>query len=204
MNFTKSESLSKLAPALVKFQGEMKAVEKNAINPFFKSKYLDLAGVWEAIRDPLSKNGLSIVQIPAGDTLVTMLLHISGEYISGEQRLAPKNHDPQSIGSAISYARRYGISAVLGVVADEDDDGNAATKPVTHQQQKSTPALTVLGDDDAKRYEADKRKFLFDTLKKRGVEEELYEVIAVAMKGKTTKDLDRVVDEVRKKISLPT
>lgn len=135
-----SESIAKLAEALAKAQGEMKAAFKNRENPFFKSKFADLESVWDACREPLSKNGLSVSQptrIDANGKLIlsTMLLHSSGEWISSELPINPVKNDPQGIGSAISYMKRFGLSAVVGVATSdvektdethEDDDGESA------------------------------------------------------------------------------
>lgn len=121
-----------IAAALAKTQGEIKAAIKDSTNPHFKSKYADLTAVWEACRGPLSKNGLAIVQTTEFDAsdvwLVTTLLHTSGESISGRYPLRPVKNDPQGYGSALTYARRYTIAALVGVVADEDDDGNRASR----------------------------------------------------------------------------
>ena len=139
----KSESIIELAKALSNLQGKMVAVKKDAINPFYKSKYATLDTIWEAIRKPLSENGLSIVQTMnlVGDKsiLETTLYHISGEWISGTQLVNPVKDDPQSLGSAISYARRYSLSAILGIVTDEDDDANIATKPEAKPKTKEEP-----------------------------------------------------------------
>jgi hypothetical protein len=114
----------------------MKHAIKDADNPFFRSKYADLASVVEASRPSLIANGLSVVQCTEGDVLWTMLLHESGEWIKGSIVLKPmrqvkdtgwvESHDPQSYGSCITYARRYAMAAITGV-ATEDDDGNAAS-----------------------------------------------------------------------------
>jgi len=147
----KSETISELAKALSNFQGKMTAVKKDATNPFYKSKYATLDTIWETIRKPLSESGLSIAQTMNvfGDKslLETTLYHNSGEWISGTQLVNPIKDDPQSLGSAISYARRYSLSALLGIVADEDDDANVATKlepvkPTTKPSEKITTALT--------------------------------------------------------------
>ena len=139
----KSESITNLVKALTTFQGKMTAVKKDATNPFYKSKYATLDTIWETIRKPLSENGLSIVQtmnlIEGNSVLETTLYHTSGEWISGTQLVNPVKDDPQSLGSAISYARRYSLSALLGVVSDEDDDANIATKQETKQEAKVPP-----------------------------------------------------------------
>lgn len=138
-----SEKINELATALGKAQGEMKGASKDSANPFFKSKYADLASVWEAIRAPFSKNGLAISQVTSEDekglVLTTLLLHSSGEWISGEIRINPVDQKPQTLGSAISYMRRYALSAMAGVYA-EDDDGNLASgKMVPPMGQKPDP-----------------------------------------------------------------
>ncbi len=134
----KSESIKELATALAKAQGQMTAAKKDAANPFFKSKYADLAAVVEAVKGPLSANGLSYCQFVDTDEqglwIETILMHSSGEWLSGRLRMpVAKQNDPQALGSAITYGRRYGLQAATGVPAD-DDDGNAATgKPGVHR-----------------------------------------------------------------------
>jgi hypothetical protein len=132
-----SPTIAELAKALCKFQGSLKNPVKDSTNPFFKSKYATLDAVWEAIRTSLCENGLSVVQSfdPELDTdiglvqLTTTLLHNSGEWISGTLTMKPVKNDPQGMGSAITYARRYALAALVGVAPEEDDDGNAASQP---------------------------------------------------------------------------
>lgn len=137
----KSESIANLAKALSAAQGSIKAALKDSSNPFFKSKYADLTAVWESCRPVLSANGLAITQSTAfvGELLVleTMLMHLSGEWVSSVYPINPAKNDPQGVGSAITYARRYSLSALVGVVADEDDDGNAASKPAVTPPKKA-------------------------------------------------------------------
>ena len=127
-----SEQIGKLTEALSKAQGEIKAAVKDSSNPFFKSSYADLASVWDACRKPLSSNGLAVVQTTEltekGIILVTMLAHSSGEWMSGTLPVRPVKDDPQGMGSAITYMRRYALAAIAGVAPEEhDDDGNAAS-----------------------------------------------------------------------------
>jgi len=128
----KSESIAGLAAALAAAQGVMKGALKDSANPFFKSRYADLASVVEAIRAAFSANGLSYIQTvePSDKDEVrveTTLLHASGEWIScGILSLPVSKIDAQGYGSALTYARRYSLSAAVGV-APEDDDGNAAS-----------------------------------------------------------------------------
>lgn len=125
----KSESIKELAAALAKAQGEIRGAAKDAQNPHFKNNYATLDSVWEAIRGPLSKNGLSVVQLLSsseGDVKVeTILMHSSGEFVSEVLAIPATKQDAQGFGSAITYGRRYGLQAVAGV-APSDDDGNAA------------------------------------------------------------------------------
>lgn len=129
----KSDSIKELATALAKAQGEIKGAVKDSANPFFKSKYADLSSVVEAIRAAFSKHGLAYSQCvePSDKDEVrveTVILHASGEWLScGVLALPVSKADAQGFGSAITYARRYGLSAAVGV-APEDDDGNAAAK----------------------------------------------------------------------------
>ncbi len=128
----KSDSIAALAAALAKAQGSMKGAVKDSANPFFKSKYADLASVVEAIRAAFSANGLSYIQTvePSDKDEVrveTTIMHSSGEWIScGVLSLPVSKADAQGYGSALTYARRYSLSAAVGV-APEDDDGNAAS-----------------------------------------------------------------------------
>jgi len=138
-----SESIKELSTALSKAQAEIKGAEKDADNPFFNSSYATLDSVWQACRAALTKQGLSVAQGAEGDgdtvKVVTRLMHSSGEWIESELTVKPmkmksdrtdteKVVTPQSLGSALTYARRYSLAAMVGV-APEDDDGNAASQP---------------------------------------------------------------------------
>lgn len=134
-----SPELDKIAVALNKAQAVMEPAVKDASNPFFKSKYADLGSVWDAARKPLTDNGLSVVQLPGFEngvtTLTTMLLHISGQWIAEKAGAPIAKADAQSVGSAISYLRRYSLAAAVGITA-EDDDGQAASQ----SRQSKAPA----------------------------------------------------------------
>ena len=130
MKIIMSPSIAALAGALSKAQGQFEHAKKDADNPFFKSKYADLASVIDAARPHLAANKLAVIQptkrTSEGLLLVTLLTHESGEYIGGEYPIKPTKDDPQGMGSALTYARRYAFSAITGI-ASEDDDGNAAS-----------------------------------------------------------------------------
>ena len=123
---SQSESIGNLATALSAAQGKITGALKDSENPFFKSKYADLASVWDACRTALSENGLAVIQTTtAEDTLRTILVHKSGEWIEGYLKIKAKDESPQAQGSGLTYARRYALAAIVGI-AQVDDDANAA------------------------------------------------------------------------------
>ncbi len=127
----KSEQIQELAIAFAKAQGELKPAHKNSDNPYHKSKYADLADIWEPAREVLSKHGLSVSQLPEfiegrGWVLVNLLLHSSGQWIASELPLKPAKDDNQGFGATLTYMRRYGIGPLVGIVVDDDDDGETA------------------------------------------------------------------------------
>jgi hypothetical protein len=127
-----SESIGSLAKALAAAQGEIGNAGRNAKNPHFKSTYADLAEIINTVRPVLARHGLAVAQFPGyADGLVTVetiLTHASGEWLSGTSAAPATKSDPQGVGSAITYLRRYSLAAVCGI-AQEDDDANAASRP---------------------------------------------------------------------------
>lgn len=125
----RSEQIGELAAALAKAQGEMENAPKISDNPFFKSKYADLAGILNMVRPALSKNGIAVAQHPSFDggtvSVQTILLHSSGQWMSSTIAAPVAKSDAQGIGSATTYCRRYALAAIAGI-AQEDDDGNSA------------------------------------------------------------------------------
>lgn len=138
----RSEQINELATALAKAQGQMKPASFDKVNPHFKSKFASLASCWESVREPLRGNGLSLTQAPVQRlsemVLVSTLMHSSGQWVSCEMPLTGAT--PQQLGSALSYARRYSMSALLGIVSDDDDDGEA-----TADRNKVTPIKPAAG-----------------------------------------------------------
>lgn len=134
---TRSSDLKELFTALAKAQSEMEIAGKRSKNPFFKSKYADLAEIVRASRVYLSKYGLSVIQqiLPNNDghsILHTILAHSSGEWISSQMKIVPQKSDIQALGSYITFLRRYSYAALVGIVtSDDDDDGEMA---VSHEQ----------------------------------------------------------------------
>ncbi len=140
------ETLSKLIPALIKAQKEFEPLIKSSTNPFFKSKYADLEACWDSVKIALHKNGLTIYStthvVDGRNVLDTFLVHESGESIHSEYLITPVKNDPQSEGSALTYARRYSLSALLTLCPENDDDGNSATrklKPKSEPVNLATP-----------------------------------------------------------------
>lgn len=138
-----SETIGALAAALAKAQGAMKPAVMDRDN-YFKMKYATLTSLWESARAALSANGLSVTQTTDFDAhgepvLITTLLHSSGEWIGGVYPIKAKDNSAQALGGAITYARRYALGAMLGLTADEDDDGNIAQNGTQHKPEAPKP-----------------------------------------------------------------
>lgn len=136
-----SSSVTKIAPALVAAWENIGAATKDAKNPFFKSSYATLGEVMEVVKQALLDQGVAVLQPVVGDEtgdyVETVLLHTTGEWISGRMRMACKPNDPQALGSACSYARRYSLQSICFVPAIDDDGEKAMgrkTDPNTELQ----------------------------------------------------------------------
>jgi len=167
----KSESIGTLAAALSKAQGKYKPVVRNCTNPFFKSHYADLAAIFDATREALMTNELSVIQTnEISDNgklvVVTTLMHSSGEWISGTLSMKPVKEDPQGQGSCLTYIRRYAMQQILGVASEDEDDGNIASQGGKEIDKKPINAAT--GDVISE----PQRKRLFAISKKAGISEE--------------------------------
>ena len=141
----RSESIAKISAALVKSQAEMSNAKKGASNPFFKSKYADLNSIREAALPVLNSHGITVIQptcvVDGINYVETILLHESGEYISSlTQIVVDKVTDAQKHGSGLSYARRYALQSIVCLGA-EDDDANAAVKPIANLDEEKNKAL---------------------------------------------------------------
>lgn len=147
----KSDQINELAVALAKVQAAVPPAIKDKANPAFKgTKYADLGAIWDACRALLSVNGLSVVQMPAPAeagyaALETILLHTSGQYISNYAHVRLARDDAQGAGSAYTYLRRYSLAAFIGIVADEDDDGNAASQRLAQPRAAELQPATQNG-----------------------------------------------------------
>lgn len=137
-----SEQINEIAKALSMAQSEMKSAKKDAKNPFFKSDYATLESVSEACLPALNKQAIAVTQLTNvsqdGLTqLITLLIHSSGQWISSTYPVHPTKNDPQALGSALTYARRYSLAAIAGVVTS-DDDGESAMDRDNKPQEKIT------------------------------------------------------------------
>jgi hypothetical protein len=135
-----SETISKIAPALLKAQRAITFAVKDAKNPHFKSTYADLGSVIDSCKPALNEAGIAFMQMPAPSdpgtiALTTRLIHESGEWIESTATCPLPKNDPQGYGSANTYLRRYALAAAVGLYQD-DDDGNAARRPEQTQQPK--------------------------------------------------------------------
>jgi hypothetical protein len=143
----RSVTIGKLAMALCSAQGEITNPVKNKQNRHFENWYADLGEVLKAVLPTFTKNKLSLLQLPCeldGEAaMTTLLMHESGEWIESVTKIRPTKNDPQSVGSAQSYARRYALQALACVAADDDDDGNAASRPAA--QHAPAKAATKTG-----------------------------------------------------------
>lgn len=154
-----SDQLNELFTALAKAQGEIEFAAADKTNPFFKSKYADMASLMRVAREPLSKNGLSIIQRVLTNTanqmyLLTRLCHASGQWIEGKMLINPPKNDVQSIGSYMTYLKRYNWSATVGVTVGEedkenDDDGEAAMP--RNQKKEDQAKVVAFLEDKAKK-----------------------------------------------------
>lgn len=150
---TTSEQINELAVALAKAQAAMKNATLNKVNPHFKSKYADLAGIRDAVVPVLAAHGIAVVQtLDAASEgvaycVLTRLIHSSGQWIESLCPI-PSVPDMQKMGSAITYARRYSLSAICGISADEDDDGNEAARPTSSEQRPVSRLKVPAGYED--------------------------------------------------------
>ena len=181
----KSETINELAAALSKAQAKLSHVKKDKTARIrmkaggeYTYTYADLGSTWDAGRAALTDNDLSVSQLPSFDSgwlmLDTILMHASGQYISSQMRTRADEMDVKSIGSAITYLRRYAFAAIVGLVADEDDDGSAPNPPTSGTQAAAQPQA-----ERAPGKASDKQiKMLFAIWKNGGYEGKLSEWIA--------------------------
>ena len=199
---TRSSSIGALAAALGKAQAQIVAAAKDRENPFFHSRYATLGSCWDACRGPLTSNGLAVLQPVKADgarvTVTTLLAHSSGEWIQESLTLTALKNDPQSVGSAVTYGRRYGLAAMVGIAADDDDGQAASTHPEPAAPARKRPAPKNL-DEAAIGLTEPQRKKLFALAKDAGLtsKEKLYELFpegVVSTKQLTREQFDNLIE----------
>lgn len=142
-----NHALDKILPAILAVQSAAPTVSKGTDNPFFKTKYADLADIWEAIKESMAANNLIVTHLmeprDGREYLTTRIYHTSGQYLESVCPIEPVKKDPQGYGSAVTYMRRYSLSALLGIVTDIDDDGNAAGQGDDKQNKPKEPPKKI-------------------------------------------------------------
>jgi hypothetical protein len=178
--------MNKIAPAIVKLQSMLSPVDKSADNPFFKSKYAPLPEVRAALQPLLASCDLALVIMPTiidgNNGLHFYLFHSSGQYLDGQWLLTPAQRTPQGEGADTTFKQRYGIMAITGLVADEDDDGNQASKQPTATTIKAKWSVKKDGPLDAAKAK------LREAIKSSGVKADDYAWVAKA----TADDVEKI------------
>jgi|DEB0MinimDraft_10_1074344.scaffolds.fasta_scaffold60774_2 hypothetical protein len=150
--------------ALAKAQSEMKNAPLNKVNPHFKSRYADLSAIRDAVIPALTKNSLCVFQSPTTidgqQVLVTTIAHSLGGVIQSETPICSDTSKPQPYGSALTYARRYGLAAICNISADEDDDANAAQSAPAAPEKLITPENAKIINDLIERKGANAEAFM--------------------------------------------
>ncbi len=217
-----SELTDKLFAALVKFQSELKPVSKDTVNPAFpRAKYADLAGIFDEVLPLMTANGLGIIQESARHEnmarITTRIIHNSNQWIESDLDLMPAKEGPQAFGSAFTYGRRYAMQSLLGITAEEDDDGNRASQPSHGRdepnrqpsqppkssapiQPKSPPAglPPTSSGPVPKGFNKNMQQhqvFLSEVLNKRNVPPHHWDEIANRMHGRPSTEMDKVITE---------
>ena len=185
MNIKHSETISELAKALVKFNARVGKISKDAKNPFFKNNYATLDNIINEVRPILSEFGLNILQLPSSDgehiKISTLLMHESGEWLESDGlTMKPVKNDPQGMGSAITYARRYALQSFLSLNTGEDDDGNNASQPKKQQEPLASQEQIMVFQNKAQEY---------CTLKGQGTPEEIYKSFKIDFDKVTSKEI---------------
>jgi len=204
-----SEKIDELIKAVVKVQAKIEPVKMDAFNPFFESQYASLHAIWESSRSLLSENGLVVIQpMDTEDGFVyvnTTLAHISGQWIRGRLGMKPPprmtqkgpiENDPQMVGQVVTYFRRYSLGAMLGIVTDEDLDGDVGQHEKKSLPKKSPPKEKKPQKDKSKEKKGEKDKVYWTLLKEvQGLKDEIlhkeYYLIINALGKKKSNELDK-------------
>lgn len=211
----KSESIKNISIAMAKFQGEVKQPLKDKENPFFKSKYVPLESVVEAIMDIAPKHGLSFMQWALNNEegnvgVATIVMHESGEFIEFDPMFMKADKDtPQAKGATLTYAKRYTLSAIFGITSDDDDDGNSASGNSTKQAPKQTPrpqAPKPKTSSSSQQSEIEKKAKQYIKIRDTGTISQLFDYLKIsdiklitsAYADKSIKTLDAMIEKAEK------
>lgn len=192
-----SEQVNEIQAALSAMQGELQPAFKDSVNPHFKSRYADFYACKQASRDVMAKNGLAAIQGILSDPekgligIETRITHKSGQWIESDSWCKPKALLPQDVGSAVTYLKRYSLSAMLGIVADDDDDANHAQGKEPVKTIAPPPAKKV--DDKIYTGTSVQQKAVKEILAKNAVPEQDYELIHEELMNKEKKHLFDVI-----------
>jgi ribosomal protein L33 len=146
----RSESITELTKALIQFHTKVGKIRKDAKNPFFKSSYASLENILDGVTPVLCECKLNVMQFPTGENeLITLLSHESGEFVQSSYTMKPVKNDPQAIGSAITYQRRYAIGSILNLNIGDDDDGQNASKPAPQKKVDETRQRLIIALNEA-------------------------------------------------------
>lgn len=193
--------IKNIATALLEVQRRIKNPSNTATNPFFKSKYAPLPEILNCVRPLLTENGILLIQNTgsneAGDVYIqTKLIHTSGEMIETDKLLLkPEKNTAQGIGSAITYGRRYQLTALLGISSEDDDDGNIASKTDKKSKRLKTVSTDLKDDIEAKKWIDEIKGMLIE--KKFDVNENA--IISKAKQHYDTKKVERIEAQLKKK-----
>ena len=193
--YTQSAIKPTIYEALSRAQASFKSAIKDANNPFFKSKYAPMSSIWDACKDGLADNGLFVSQPPSfteGHWVVTTKVYNGeGQFIECALPIVVKpNHTPQEFGSALTYARRYSLSSILGIVTDDDDAEGAMARDKPADKAESTPKATEEKPTDDKTW-LNKGTAEFDNVKK--ALSEGYTMAQVKSKYKVSKEVEALL-----------
>lgn len=205
----RSTAFGKMALSMAKAQGAMRGALKDAANPFFKSKYADLASVWDDCRMPLSANEIAVFQMPtaagAKVTITTLLAHSSGEWLESDLEMRSKDESPQGIGSVISYARRYALAAMVGVYQIDDDGegahgrhGNADAAPEGRPQKPQNYAEAKrLADKFRKALDSENDSEVYDVHVEANKNQDLYLAAGQQLKAAERTAIKAAVERIK-------
>lgn len=197
ISYSQSDQINEIAKAMIKVQGILKPAPKDSTNPYYNSTYSDLTSVWNACREALTSNDICVIQRPFGDThgnigVNCLLIHSSGQWLSSSLYAKLSKNDPQIVGSAITYFRRYSLAAMVGIV-QEDDDGEGAKKG---RDNAPTPPTQPNNNEKKLNYKAPQSPLITDIM---DIMDIIITDIVDIKNSKTTDELKNKYEACKKK-----